>query len=88
MIERSDSKVLPREIGLFDGERVNETTFREVEEMIDVLKKAFGPDSLIKFCSHRSHVQHEPKETYRTKHIEHIAILVFTISCPTVACLL
>ena len=48
-------------------------TSGEVEEILEVFKKAFGPDPLIEFVFNRPNVSPEPKETTVAKHLERLA---------------
>ena len=48
-------------------------TSKEVEEMMEVFKKAFGPDPLMEFCFNRPNVPRQPKEELVAKHLEHMA---------------
>jgi GNAT superfamily N-acetyltransferase len=48
-------------------------TSKEVEDMMEVFKKAFGPDPFMEFCFNRPNVQREPKEVNVAKHLERMA---------------
>ena len=48
-------------------------TSKEVEEMMEVSKQAFGPDPLMEFCFNRPNVPGRPKEERMTKHLERMA---------------
>lgn len=48
-------------------------TSKEVEEMMEVFKNAFGPDPLIEFCFNRPNVPRKPKEKNVAEHLERIA---------------
>lgn len=48
-------------------------TSTEVDEMMSVMKKAFGPDPLIEFCFNQPNVPHPPKEESIAKHLERMS---------------
>ena len=48
-------------------------TSTEVDEMMSVTKKAFGPDPLIEFCFNQPNVPHPPKEESIAKHLERMS---------------
>jgi hypothetical protein len=48
-------------------------TSTEVDEMMSVIKNAFGPDPPIEFCFNRPNVPHPPKEESIAKHLERIS---------------
>jgi GNAT superfamily N-acetyltransferase len=48
-------------------------TPKEVEEMTEVFKKAFGPDPLMEFCFNRPNIPRQPKEELEAKHLERMA---------------
>ena len=49
-------------------------TSTEVDEMMSVTKKAFGPDPLIEFCFNQPNVPHPPKEESIAKHLERMCL--------------
>jgi GNAT superfamily N-acetyltransferase len=50
-----------------------EAKSKEVEEMIEVFKQAFGPDPLMEFCFNRPNVPRASKEENVAKHLERMA---------------
>jgi GNAT superfamily N-acetyltransferase len=48
-------------------------TSTEVNEMMSVIKKAFGPDPLIEFCFNQPNVPHPTKEESIAKHLERMS---------------
>jgi GNAT superfamily N-acetyltransferase len=48
-------------------------TSKEVEEMMEVFKQAFGPDTLMEFCFNRPNVPRKSKEELAAKHLQHMA---------------
>ena len=53
-------------------------TSTEVEEMMSIFSKAFGPDPLMEFCFNRPNVAHTPKEEQVAKHISQMSTPNFT----------
>ena len=47
-------------------------TSQEVEEMMEVFKKAFGPDPLMEFCFNLPNVPQKSKDERVAKHLEHM----------------
>ena len=48
-------------------------TAKEIEEMQEVNKRAFGADPLIEFCFNRPNIPRTPKEEHIAKHLERMA---------------